>query len=237
MAQLSFVRLMRLFPSMFAAIVTGAVGMPLLISGWKFIEASSHNHALLLLWTIIVLVIPVVLTTTDLRDIARRWREAGLFGSVSDTASRDAFRQIYLPAWTRMGAWFVSAVVSLLLLKIVRIWTDGPNCRFEFDKRSQLFICSHNETLFLAAMRVSNEDCSHVGTYGCDTAPTPTGRAEIVSDDLPVIHWRRLQPCDDWSTSSQDFASTSLPSLASRRGEKVVTYGAFRPEMSYALVV
>jgi hypothetical protein len=115
-----------------AAIVTGAVGMPLLISGWKFIEASSHSHALLLLWTIAVFVIPVVLATTDLRDIARRWREADLFGSVSAPASRDAFRQIYFPAWTRMGAWFVSAVVSLLLLKIVGIWTDGPNCRFEF---------------------------------------------------------------------------------------------------------
>ena len=30
---------MRLFPSMPAAIVTGAVGMPLLIWGWKFIES------------------------------------------------------------------------------------------------------------------------------------------------------------------------------------------------------
>jgi hypothetical protein len=34
----------------------------------------------------------------------------------------------------------------------------GANRRFEFDKRSQLFIRVHNETLSVAAMRVSNED-------------------------------------------------------------------------------
>ena len=112
---------MRFFPSMSAAIVTGAVGMPLLIWGWKFIEASSHSQLLLLLWAIVAFIVPVVLATTDLRDVARRWREAGFFGSVSAPESRDAFRQIYFPAWTRMGAWFVSAVLSLLLLKIAGI--------------------------------------------------------------------------------------------------------------------
>jgi len=38
-----------------------------------------------------------------------------------------------------------------------------PNRRFEFHKRHQLFIRAHNETLSIAAMRVSNEDCSPVG--------------------------------------------------------------------------
>jgi hypothetical protein len=106
---------MRVFPSMPAAIVTGAVGMPLLIWGWKFIEATSHSQLLLLLWAIVAFIIPVVLVTTDLRDVAKRWREAG---SVSPPASREVFRHIYFPAWTRMAAWFISAVVSLLLLKI-----------------------------------------------------------------------------------------------------------------------
>jgi hypothetical protein len=36
------------------------------------------------------------------------------------------------------------------------------NRRFEFDKRGQLFIRSHNVTLSVAAMCVSNEDCSPV---------------------------------------------------------------------------
>ncbi len=104
-----------------AAIVTGAIGMPLLIWGWNFIETTSHSQLLVLVWAIVAFIIPVVLATTDLRDVARRWRDAGLFGSVSAPGSREAFRQIYLPAWKRMAAWFVSAVVSLLLLKIAGV--------------------------------------------------------------------------------------------------------------------
>jgi hypothetical protein len=41
----------------------------------------------------------------------------------------------------------------------VRRWR-GANRRFEFHKRRQLFICSHNETLSVAAMCVNNPDCS-----------------------------------------------------------------------------
>jgi hypothetical protein len=33
----------------------------------------------------------------------------------------------------------------------------GANCRFQFDKRRQLFICPLNETLSVAAMRVRIE--------------------------------------------------------------------------------
>jgi hypothetical protein len=35
--------------------------------------------------------------------------------------------------------------------------------RFEFDKRRQLFIRVHNQTLSVAAMRVRNKDRSPVG--------------------------------------------------------------------------
>jgi hypothetical protein len=34
---------------------------------------------------------------------------------------------------------------------------------FKFNKRRQLFIGTHNETLSVAAMCVGNEDCSPVG--------------------------------------------------------------------------
>jgi hypothetical protein len=39
-------------------------------------------------------------------------------------------------------------------------------------------------------MRVGNEDRSPLRVYGRDAAPTPTGFAEIVSDDFPVLHFR-----------------------------------------------
>jgi hypothetical protein len=66
--------------------------------------------------------------------------------------------------------------------------------RFEFEKSRQLFIRVCNETLFVVAMRISNPDCSPAGIHGCDTAPTPAGFAEIVSDDFPELHVDRIVP-------------------------------------------
>ena len=41
--------------------------------------------------------------------------------------------------------------------------TERLSCRFEFYKRSQFVICSHNESLSVVAMRVSNPDYSFLG--------------------------------------------------------------------------
>src|SRR5262245_20039627 len=60
--------------------------------------------------------------------------------------------------------------------------------RNKLNKRTQPFVRSHSETLPVAAMRVGNEDCLFVGIHSCNTAPTPTGLAEVVSDDIPVFH-------------------------------------------------
>jgi hypothetical protein len=38
--------------------------------------------------------------------------------------------------------------------------TERLNCRFDFQKRGQLFILPHNETLAVAAVRISNPDRS-----------------------------------------------------------------------------
>jgi len=53
-------------------------------------------------------------------------------------------------------------------------------------KRSQLFIRTYTETLSIAAMRVSNEDCPAFTIHGCDTDPRPACFAEIVSYDFPL---------------------------------------------------
>src|SRR5258708_643233 len=58
------------------------------------------------------------------------------------------------------------------------------NRRFEFEKGSQLFIRMHNETLSVASMRVSNPDCSRLRIKGCDAAPTPTGFALGIVDQV-----------------------------------------------------
>jgi len=67
------------------------------------------------------------------------------------------------------------------------------NRRLQLNKRGQLFIRTHNETLSVAAMRICNPDCLPLGIYGGNTAPTPTAFAEVVGDDFPVIfRWRAV---------------------------------------------
>jgi hypothetical protein len=56
--------------------------------------------------------------------------------------------------------------------------------RFEFQKRSQFFIRAHTEAVTVPVMPFSNEDCSPARIHAWDAAPTPTGFAEIVSDDF-----------------------------------------------------
>jgi hypothetical protein len=51
----------------------------------------------------------------------------------------------------------------------------------------RLFIRVHNETLSIVAVRIGNERRSPATIHGCNTAPTPSGFAEIVSDDFPIL--------------------------------------------------
>jgi len=62
----------------------------------------------------------------------------------------------------------------------------SQNRRVEFDKSRQLFIRTHNKAPIFVPMRVSNEECSTARIDLCNAAPTPTGFAEIVSDDFPI---------------------------------------------------
>src|SRR5437016_8641938 len=50
---------------------------------------------------------------------------------------------------------------------VVILSTDDSNRRFKFNKRSQLFIRTHNETLSVAAIGVRNEDCLHWSKRKC----------------------------------------------------------------------
>jgi hypothetical protein len=58
--------------------------------------------------------------------------------------------------------------------------------------KTQSVFHPNHETLSVIAVRICNEARSRVGIHRCDAAPTPTGFAEIVSDDFPVIHAQRI---------------------------------------------
>jgi hypothetical protein len=59
------------------------------------------------------------------------------------------------------------------------------------QKRSEFLISSHNERPSIVTVRVCNPDCPPLTIDGRNAAPTPTGFAEIVSDDFPVLQCQR----------------------------------------------
>jgi hypothetical protein len=65
---------------------------------------------------------------------------------------------------------------------------SSSNRPFKLNKRRQLFVRSHAETLSIIAVRVCNPDCPPPTINGRNAALTLSGFAEIVSDDLPVLH-------------------------------------------------
>lgn len=109
---------MRIFPSVPAAIMCGAIGMPLLAYGSNFIERTSASEWLLLPLLLVTLFVPFFVSTGDLKYLASRWRESGHF---SVLVRREDFTRFYIPAWLRTLVWFVSGIASLLLLKAVGV--------------------------------------------------------------------------------------------------------------------
>jgi hypothetical protein len=47
-----------------------------------------------------------------------------------------------------------------LLQKFSVLGAQATDIRFQFEKRSQLFVGVHNKALSVAAMRINNPDCS-----------------------------------------------------------------------------
>jgi hypothetical protein len=52
------------------------------------------------------------------------------------------------------------------LARLSSQFAASANLQFEFHKRSELFIGTHDETLSIIAIRVSNPDCSPVTIHG-----------------------------------------------------------------------
>ena len=110
---------MRFFPSTVAAIIAGAVVMPLFELGRRFIEETLNSQMLLVLWIVIAFFVPLFVSTCDFKYASRRRRELGSF--FRPLMSADDFRLFYIPAWKRMAVWFISRAISILLLKVLGI--------------------------------------------------------------------------------------------------------------------
>jgi len=113
----------RILPSIPAAIVAGAIGMPLCVLGCKFIENEIRNQFVLFLWCLITFALPVLFATVDFKYFARRRRETvGMFRRFFfPFTSIEDFSQYYLTGMGRMFICFVSAVASMIILNALGI--------------------------------------------------------------------------------------------------------------------
>jgi hypothetical protein len=112
-----------------AAILAGAVGMPLFVFIADYISRRTNSDFLLFLWLISGFFLPVIISTVDVGNelkFFRAWlQKEGIRGVFiippEHRLSKDALRKYYIPVWKRMAAWFVSACVSMFVLKLVGI--------------------------------------------------------------------------------------------------------------------
>ena len=110
-------------PSYTSAILAGAVGVPLLILGINYIKNNFGSQFLQFVWFIISFLLPVLISTVDLGYIRKRWQEAHTLYMLIRTWQFRAedFRRVYIPTWKRMSAYFVSACISALFLKLIGV--------------------------------------------------------------------------------------------------------------------
>jgi hypothetical protein len=102
-------------PSNIAAILTGAIIMPLYIMGFNYAQEQNFNQLVSFLWSVIGFIIPVFMSTADLGYLRRTG------GFLKIRRSKEDFDLFFIPAWKRMTVWFLSAAVSVLLLKLLGI--------------------------------------------------------------------------------------------------------------------
>jgi hypothetical protein len=74
-----------------------------------------------------------------------------------------------------------------LLVSIVRT-IGGYKQPFPIPEKQSVFIRVRDETSSIVSVRIHNPDCSPLAIQGRDAIPTPTGFAEIVGDDFPILH-------------------------------------------------
>ena len=109
---------MRLFPSISAAAISGALVVPVFTHGSRAIAQHSDSAILQCVWGAIGILIAVV-SVADFSHIAEDWRRGSLFSwrSIARDFSGRRFERIVLPTWMRMGVGGMSAVISSLVLK------------------------------------------------------------------------------------------------------------------------
>ena len=84
--------------------------MPLFVAVNRLIESAKVGTWPVLLWYIVGFFIPMYFAIFD-REYARK--HGGRFHML---ASKESFRDFYIPGWKRMLVWFASVVISMPII-------------------------------------------------------------------------------------------------------------------------
>ena len=104
-------------PSYKAAMIFGAIGMPIFILVLKLIEKVPDSQPAQIAWSILGFGVPFLLSTGDFKYIKQE-RSKGRSFLGPWTRSQD-FKEFFIPTWKRMAVWFLSAAISLIMLNII----------------------------------------------------------------------------------------------------------------------
>ena len=112
------------FPSIPAAILSGALAFPCVELGMRFIEARFHNPPFLspmlsLFWLVFAFVVPAFFATMDIYGASRKRGKGG--GIYQLMLLYDDPAEIYR-VLARLGAMFLAGVISISALKTIGLW-------------------------------------------------------------------------------------------------------------------
>ena len=106
-------------PSVYTAIFAGAVIMPVFIKVVFIIQERAASGLLLFLWSIIGFIVPIFMFVGDFRYFSKIIKREKWY--YMPQISKDDYTLYFRPFWIRIGIWFISAVISISILKILGI--------------------------------------------------------------------------------------------------------------------
>ena len=104
-------------PSYSSAIIYGAIGMPIFIFLFKFLENTTSNQFIIAVWFVIGFGLPLLLSTGDFKYIKSEINKGRSF--VGPWTKSQDFKEFFFPAWKRMFVCFLAICISLLFLNLV----------------------------------------------------------------------------------------------------------------------
>ncbi|PKN61069.1 MAG: hypothetical protein CVU57_31425 [Deltaproteobacteria bacterium HGW-Deltaproteobacteria-15] len=106
-------------PSYWAAIITGAIGMPVFVVVLRFLEHRSAGQLALVVWFLLGFGLPLLVSTGDFEYIRQEMKNGrSFFGPWVKTKD---FKEFYVPAWKRIFVWFLASCGSIMLLKTIGV--------------------------------------------------------------------------------------------------------------------